>query len=74
MQEGIEAMPYLKKRMLVTRNWEKSVPFYEELTKMLLEDTTPGLSIALIEMKEPGALTQKQCGGKGFRDTFRREW
>ena len=59
VQEVIEEMPHLRKSMLFTGSWEKSVPFYEELMGMsVLECRRPaegekGEGLAIMQWKGP---------------------
>jgi len=54
VQEVIASMPYLRRSMLFTGDWERSVPFYEELMGMQVMETKPGEGLAIMEMKGPG--------------------
>ncbi|KAF3025529.1 hypothetical protein E8E14_009265 [Neopestalotiopsis sp. 37M] len=54
IREVIESMPYLRRSILFTGDWERSVPFYEKLLKMDLVETTKGKNLALMERKGPG--------------------
>lgn len=61
VQEVIESMPYLRRSMLFTSDWERSVPFYKKLMGMELvgsRDKSEG---------GPAILQQK---GKGFPPTL----
>jgi GNAT superfamily N-acetyltransferase len=59
VQEVIEEMPHLRRSMLFTSSWEKSVPFYEKLMGMsVLECKKPaegekGESVAIMQMRGP---------------------
>jgi GNAT superfamily N-acetyltransferase len=59
VQEVIEEMPHLRRSMLFTSSWEKSVPFYEKLMGMsVLECKKPadgeqGEGVAIMHMKGP---------------------
>ncbi|KAM0544852.1 hypothetical protein ACHAPJ_011597 [Fusarium lateritium] len=54
VQEVIESMPHLRKSMLVTGDWEKTVPFYESLMEMKVTEGQPGETRAIIERKGRG--------------------
>ncbi|OHF02551.1 acetyltransferase [Colletotrichum orchidophilum] len=51
VQEMIEAMPCLRKSLLFTDSWEKSVPFYEKVMKMSVVGGQPGVSQAIMQMR-----------------------
>ena len=57
VQEVIEAMPYLRRSMLFTSDWERSVPFYKTLMGMELVGSKDGLD---------GGPAILQYKGKGF--------
>ncbi|KAL6708605.1 hypothetical protein ACN47E_002586 [Coniothyrium glycines] len=42
VQEAIEAMPHLRRSMLFTSDWARSVPFYETLMGMSVVECTEG--------------------------------
>jgi len=54
IQEVIESMPYLRRSILFTGDWQRSVPFYEELMGMSVLETTPGEGLAIMERKWKG--------------------
>lgn len=54
IQEVIEGMPYLRRSMLFTADWERSVPFYERLMGMSPMNIRPGEGLAIMEMKGKG--------------------
>ncbi|KAI0595200.1 hypothetical protein F4775DRAFT_570549 [Biscogniauxia sp. FL1348] len=54
VQEVIETMPYLRRSMLLTGDWERSVPFYEKLMGMELMKSRKGEGLAVMERKGPG--------------------
>ncbi|GJC87614.1 serotonin N-acetyltransferase 1, chloroplastic [Colletotrichum liriopes] len=54
VQETIESMPHLRRSLLFTDSWDKSVPFYEALMKMTLAGGQPGVSPAVMQMKWKG--------------------
>ncbi|KAK7182804.1 hypothetical protein DPSP01_010093 [Paraphaeosphaeria sporulosa] len=59
VQEVIEEMPHLRRSLLFTSSWEKSVPFYEKLMGMsVLECQKPaegekGSGVAIMQMRGP---------------------
>ncbi|TQN65262.1 Serotonin N-acetyltransferase 1 [Colletotrichum shisoi] len=61
VQETIESMPHLRRSLLFTDDWGRSVPFYEELMKMELAGGEAGVSPAVMQMK--------WRGHPDFRDT-----
>ncbi|KXH61475.1 acetyltransferase [Colletotrichum salicis] len=54
VQETLEPMPYLRKSILATDSWDKSVPFYEKMMKMSVIGGQPG-GQAIMQMKGKGA-------------------
>lgn len=54
IQEAIESMPFLRRSILFTGDWERSVPFYKELMGMDVLETKPGEGLALMERKGRG--------------------
>ncbi|SPO07022.1 related to GNAT family N-acetyltransferase [Cephalotrichum gorgonifer] len=54
VQEVLETMPYLRRSMLYTRDWERSVPFYQRLMGMKLVETRMGEGLAIMESKGKG--------------------
>ncbi|ETS86637.1 hypothetical protein PFICI_00465 [Pestalotiopsis fici W106-1] len=54
VQEVIEKMPYLRRSMLFTADWERSVPFYEKLMDMTLLETQRNAGLAIMERKGLG--------------------
>ncbi|ETS79296.1 hypothetical protein PFICI_09149 [Pestalotiopsis fici W106-1] len=54
IKEVIDTMPYLRRSILFTGDWERSVPFYEKLLDMTLVETKKGKTLALMERKGPG--------------------
>ncbi|KAF5520235.1 hypothetical protein CGCA056_v008898 [Colletotrichum aenigma] len=54
VQEVIESMPHLRRSMLLTSSWEKSVPFYQNLMHMELMNEPDGKRPAVMEMKWKG--------------------
>ena len=65
VQEVIESMPYLRRSMLFTSDWERSVPFYKELMDMELVGTQRGANGE--QGKGPAILQRK---GNGFPPTL----
>ncbi|KAF2444493.1 hypothetical protein P171DRAFT_432515 [Karstenula rhodostoma CBS 690.94] len=66
VQEVIEAMPHLRRSMLFTSSWEKSVPFYEKLMGMsVLECKRPA------EGEKGGGVAVMQMKGPAFPDALR---
>lgn len=64
IREVIEEMPYLRRSILFTGDWTRSVPFYEKLLGMNLVEMKKGENLALMERKGPGHPTfGKQTGG-----------
>lgn len=54
VQEVIEEMPYLRRSILFTGDWKRSVPFYEKIMNMEVKETKMGEGVAFMEMKGPG--------------------
>ncbi|KAK7408378.1 hypothetical protein QQX98_009474 [Neonectria punicea] len=54
VQEVIEAMPYLRRSVLFTADWKRSVPFYKELMDMEVVEFQDGKGLALMERKGKG--------------------
>ncbi|KXJ89574.1 gcn5-related n-acetyltransferase [Microdochium bolleyi] len=54
VQEVVEAMPYLRRTVLFTGDWQRSVPFYRELLGMEVVETRVGEGLALMESKGKG--------------------
>lgn len=54
IQEVIESMPHLRRSILFTGDWQRSVPFYEKLMGMSVLDTKPGEGLAIMERKWKG--------------------
>lgn len=61
IQEIIESMPYLRRSMLFTSDWERSVPFYKKLMAMDVVGSKDGLD---------GGLAVLQHKGKAFPPTL----
>ncbi|KIM98570.1 hypothetical protein OIDMADRAFT_181881 [Oidiodendron maius Zn] len=54
VQEVIESMPYLRRSMLFTSDWERSVPFYEKYMDMQILESTRGAGLAILQRKGHG--------------------
>ncbi|KAJ4172132.1 hypothetical protein NW754_007730 [Fusarium falciforme] len=54
IQEVIEAMPYLRRSLLFTGDWERSVPFYERLMGMEVMQGGNGQGLAVMGRKGKG--------------------
>jgi GNAT superfamily N-acetyltransferase len=54
VQEVVEDMPYLRRSMLFTSDWERSVPFYEKLMEMEVLGSERGKGMAVMQRKGPG--------------------
>ncbi|KAL2807973.1 hypothetical protein BJX63DRAFT_410767 [Aspergillus granulosus] len=54
IREATDAMPYLRRSMLFTTNWERSVPFYEEVLGMTVSECKKGEGMAMMMRKGRG--------------------
>ncbi|KAF4964317.1 hypothetical protein FSARC_7762 [Fusarium sarcochroum] len=54
IQEVLDEMPDLRRTMLLTGDWERSVPFYEKLLDMNLVEPRRGEGLAVMESKGRG--------------------
>jgi GNAT superfamily N-acetyltransferase len=54
IQEVIVDMPYLRRSLLFTASWDKSVPFYKEIMDMDVMETKRGQGLAIMERKGRG--------------------
>ncbi|KEY67993.1 hypothetical protein S7711_09323 [Stachybotrys chartarum IBT 7711] len=54
VQEVAGQMPHLRRSMLVTGDWERSVPYYQRLMDMELVDSQPGKGMAVMTAKGRG--------------------
>tara|TARA_R110002060_G_scaffold4518_8_gene7114 strand:- start:703 stop:1236 length:534 start_codon:yes stop_codon:yes gene_type:complete len=54
VQEYIEAMPYLRRSILFTGDWKRSVPFYQRIMGMDVVEGKMGEGLAFMERKGPG--------------------
>lgn len=60
VQEVVESMPHLRRSMLFTGNWEKSVPFYKRRMGMDVMESQEGKGLAIMVRN-----------GRGTRATWR---
>jgi GNAT superfamily N-acetyltransferase len=49
--EAIDEMPYLRRSMLFTMDWERSVPFYEKILGMSVQESRKGEGMAMMMRK-----------------------
>ncbi|KAI5467257.1 gcn5-related n-acetyltransferase [Mariannaea sp. PMI_226] len=54
VQEVILSMPYLRRSLLFTADWERSVPFYQRLMDMNVCEFRQGEGIAMMERRGKG--------------------
>ena len=54
VQEVLDTMPHLRRSMLFTADWERSVPFYQKLMGMELIEPRRGEGLAAMESKGKG--------------------
>ncbi|CEI61635.1 hypothetical protein FVEN_g9282 [Fusarium venenatum] len=54
VQEVVDTMPHLRRTILFTGDWERSVPFYEKLMDMSLMEPKKGEGLAVMESKGRG--------------------
>ncbi|KAM0335096.1 hypothetical protein ACHAQA_000131 [Verticillium albo-atrum] len=54
VHETVEAMPDLRRSLLFTADWSRSVPFYEKLMDMKLIESRRGEGLAIMERKGRG--------------------
>ncbi|OAA64889.1 Acyl-CoA N-acyltransferase [Cordyceps fumosorosea ARSEF 2679] len=54
VREVVEEMPHLRRSMLFTSSWERSVPFYRRLMGMEVVESTPGQGLITMECKGRG--------------------
>ncbi len=54
VQEVVEEMPHLRRSMLFTSNWEKSVPLYQRLMGMEVVESKVGDGLVTMERKGRG--------------------
>ncbi|KAL1863918.1 hypothetical protein Daus18300_008067 [Diaporthe australafricana] len=62
VQEVIEGMPHVRRSMLFTADWGRSVPFYEKLMGMTLIESKHNEGLAIMESKGKGHPTYGQQG------------
>ncbi|EFW99180.1 gcn5-related n-acetyltransferase [Grosmannia clavigera kw1407] len=54
IRETFENLPHMRRSILFTGDWERSVPFYEKFLDMTLVETKHGEGLALMESKGKG--------------------
>ncbi|KAI0971647.1 gcn5-related n-acetyltransferase [Xylaria arbuscula] len=54
VREVLESMPNVRRSLLFTGDWERSVPFYERFLGMTLIETRKGEALAIMEKKGKG--------------------
>lgn len=54
MGEVIDAMPYLRRSMLFTMDWARSVPFYKKILGMSVQESKNGEGMAILMKKGNG--------------------
>lgn len=54
VQEVVESMPYLRRSILMTADWKRSVPFYTKLMDMEVCELKHGEGLAIMERKGTG--------------------
>jgi hypothetical protein len=54
VQEVIESMPYLRRSILFTADWKRSVPFYRTLMDMEVIEFQHGEGLAMMERRGKG--------------------
>ncbi|KAH6662421.1 hypothetical protein F5X68DRAFT_178239 [Plectosphaerella plurivora] len=54
VQEVVEDMPDLRRSLLFTADWSRSVPFYEKLMGMRIMENNQGQGLAIMEKKGRG--------------------
>ncbi|KAF7560395.1 hypothetical protein G7046_g3739 [Stylonectria norvegica] len=57
VHESIDSMPHLRRSMLITGGWERTVPFYEKIMGMKVLETQKGQGLAVMECKGRGGTT-----------------
>jgi ribosomal protein S18 acetylase RimI-like enzyme len=62
VQEVLDKMPHLRRTMLLTGDWERSVPFYEKLMNMSLVEPKRGDGLAVMESKGKGHPSYGKAG------------
>lgn len=54
VREALMTMPHLRRGLLFTADWERSVPFYERVMGMEVMDAERGKGLAVMELKGEG--------------------
>lgn len=54
VQEVVESMPFLRRSLLFTADWKRSVPFYQKLMDMDVVEFQHGEGLAMMERKGKG--------------------
>ncbi|KAI1362498.1 putative GNAT family N-acetyltransferase [Xylaria arbuscula] len=54
VREVLESMPNVRRSLLFTADWERSVPFYQRFLGMTLIETRKGEALAIMEKKGKG--------------------
>ncbi|KAJ5861867.1 Acyl-CoA N-acyltransferase [Penicillium soppii] len=67
VQEVIESMPYLRRSLLFTEDWKRSVPFYKDLLGMDLLQSKPPTDES--EGEGLAVLMRKGKGNPGYQET-----
>lgn len=62
VNEVLEPMPHLRRTLVFTADWKRSVPFYEKWMSVEPLDSTPGKGLALMEKKGKGHPTYGRTG------------
>ncbi|KAF2155483.1 hypothetical protein K461DRAFT_276671 [Myriangium duriaei CBS 260.36] len=62
VHEVINSMPHLRRSLLFTGDWERSVPFYERHLDMELFNQSTGQGLAIMERKGPGHPSYGEAG------------
>ncbi|KAF4994230.1 hypothetical protein FGRMN_5918 [Fusarium graminum] len=62
IREVLDEMPNLRRTILFTGDWERSVPFYEKLLDMSLMESKRGEGLAIMEVKGRGHPSYGQTG------------
>lgn len=74
VREVIDEMSYLRRSLLFTGDWERTVPLYERVMGMELVDTRRGEGLAVMERKGPGHHQYEgREGGTGIGEEEKRE-
>lgn len=62
IDEVLETMPHLRRCLLFTGDWQRSVPFYDKLLRARLIETRKGEGLAIMERKGRGHPTFNKEG------------